>query len=147
MPERAPVTPPASWTAYDYAVVRVVPHVHRCAFANVGVVLHARQAGYLGIRLHTDPDALEAACGGVDVDLLGRFLNAYERIAAGGPAAGPIGLLPPSERFHWLTAPRSAVVQCSDVHGGRTADPAATLEALFAECATLAPAPAGGQTR
>lgn len=127
-------TPPTSpWMAYDYAYVRVVPHVHRCVFVNVGVVLHARTAGFLGIRLRRDPDWLRARCPSLDVDLLDRYLTAYERISQGGPASGPIGLLPPSERFHWLTAPRSAVLQCSDVHGGRTQDPAATLNALFEE--------------
>lgn len=118
-------------TAYHSAVLRVVPHVHRGVFANVGVLLHARTAGFLGGRIVHDPEALAALAPGVDVDLLGRYLRCYEGICAGDPAAGPIALLPPSERFHWLTAPRSDVLQTSPVHEGLTDDPAATLEALF----------------
>lgn len=118
---------------YDYATVRVVPCVHREEFATVGVVLHARTARFLAARLHRDADWLAVRCPGLDVAVLDRFLDAYERVAAGGPEGGPIGLLPPSERFHWLTAPKSAAVQTSSVHTGRTADPAATLDRLFAQ--------------
>jgi hypothetical protein len=118
---------------YDYATVRVVPCVHREDFVTVGVVLHARTAGYLAARLRRDPAWLAARCPGLDAATLDRFLAAYERVAEGGPESGPVGLLPPSERFHWLTAPRSAAVQTSAVHTGRTADPEATLDHLFAQ--------------
>ena len=116
---------------YDYATVRVVPCVHREEFATVGVVLHARTARFLAARLRRDAGWLAARCPNLDTGTLDRFLEAYERVAAGGPEGGPIGLLPPSERFHWLTAPKSAVIQTSAVHTGRTADPAATLDHLF----------------
>lgn len=129
------------WVDYDYAVVRVVPEVHRSAFLDVGVVLHARTAAFLGLRLHLDRDRLRALCDRIDADLVARFLDAYARIARGGAEAGPIGLLPPSERFHWMTAPRSAVLQTSDVHAGRTRDPQATLDALFAFHLPHAPPP------
>ena len=115
---------------YDYAMVRVVPCVYREDFVTVGVVLHARRAGFLAARIRRDAEWLAARCPGVDQDVLARYLDAYERVAAGGEVAGPVGLLPPSERFHWLTAPRSAVLQTSPVHTGRSADPALTLEHL-----------------
>jgi hypothetical protein len=67
----------------------------------------------------------------VDADLLARYLRACEAICAGNPAAGPVALAPPSERFHWLTAPRSDVLQSSPVHEGICADPSATLNELF----------------
>lgn len=118
---------------YDYATVRVVPCVHRGDFATVGVVLHARQARFLAARLCRDAEWLAARCPSLDAALLDRFLDAYARVAEGGPEAGPVGLYPPSERFHWLTAPRSAVLQTSTVHTGRTTDPAATLDHLFAQ--------------
>lgn len=118
---------------YDYAVVRVVPCVHREEFVTVGVVLHARRAGFLGARLRRDPDWLAARCPHLDTDLLDRFLAAYARVADGGAEGGPIGLRPPSERFHWLTAPRSAAIQTSAVHTGRAPDPAAALDHLFAQ--------------
>ncbi len=123
--------PKTKWIDYDYAVVRVVPQVHLCTFQNVGVVLHARTEGYLAMRCHLNRDHLAARYPTLDVELVERYLDAYQRIAEGTSDAGPIGLLPPSERFHWLTTPRSAVVQTSDVHGGRTHDPEATLIALF----------------
>ena len=120
------------WHDYDYAIVRVVPHVHLCTFVNVGVVLHARTARYLGARFHLNPARLDAVCPGADAPLVERYLDAYRRVCTGGADAGPIGLLPPSERFHWMTAPRSAVLQCSELHAGRTPDLAATLDHLFA---------------
>jgi hypothetical protein len=118
---------------YDYATVRVVPCVAREDFVTVGVVLHARTARFLEARLRRDTAWLAARCPDLDVDLLDRFLDAYARVAAGGAEGGPVGLLPPSERFHWLTAPRSAALQTSAVHTGRTEDPAAVLDGLFAQ--------------
>ena len=124
---------PASnaWTAYDFAVLRAVPHVHLGAFVPVGVVLHARTAEFLGARLLTDAGDLRARVPDVDVELLARYLRACEAICSGDPSAGPVALDPPSERFHWLTAPRSDVLQSSPVHGGLCEDPARELEELF----------------
>ena len=118
---------------YDYATVRLVPCVHREDFVTVGVVMHARTAGFLATQIRREAEWLAARCPGVDPDVLARYLDAYERVVQGGAGAGPVGLYPPSERFHWLTAPRSAVLQTSPVHTGRTDDPAATLEHLFAQ--------------
>ena len=115
------------WFDYDYAIVRVVPRVHLDAFVNVGVVLHARTSRYLDLLFSPDLDR----CGTLDADLLRRHLEAYRRVCHGGADAGPIGLLPPSERFHWITAPRSAVLQTSEVRTGRTSDPETTLRHLF----------------
>ncbi len=120
-----------SWIDYDYALVRVVPYVHLCSFVNVGVVLHARTARYLDSRLRLDHDRLLALYPSLDLFLLERYFNAYQRICRGDPGAAPVGLLPPSERFHWLTAPRSVVIQTSEVHTGRTISPADTLNDLF----------------
>lgn len=117
---------------YDYATVRVVPCVAREAFVTVGVVMQARTAGFLAARLHRDPEWLAARCPNLDAELLARYLDAVAQVAEGGPDAGPIGAYPPSERFHWLTAPRSAALQTSRVHTGRTAHPAVTLDRLFA---------------
>jgi hypothetical protein len=116
---------------YDFAVLRVAPRVHLGAFVNVGVVLHARTAEFLALRVLTDPAALRARLPGVDVELLARYLRSLEAICAGDPAAGPVALAPPSERFHWLTAPRSDVLQSSPVHEGVCADPRVELEELY----------------
>jgi hypothetical protein len=127
---------------YHYALLRVVPHVHLGAFANVGVALHARTAEFLGLRVVTDETALARLAPDVDLDLLGRYLRCCEAICRGDPAAGPIALLPASERFHWLSAPRSDVIQPSPVHLGLCSDPARALDALFEEL--VSPGPGGG---
>jgi hypothetical protein len=116
---------------YDFAVLRVVPRVHLGAFVNVGVVLHARTAEFLALRALTDPALLRARLPGLDADLLARYLRSHEAICAGDPSAGPVALAPPSERFHWLTAPRSDVLQSSPVHEGVCADPRVELDELF----------------
>ncbi len=124
-------TPGLDWIDYDYAVVRVVPHVHLCTFLNAGVVLHARTADFLDVRFRLDRTVLAALAPTLDLVLVERYLDAYRRICRGLPDGGPIARHPASERFHWLTTPRSAVLQTSPVHGGRTHDPSATLDLLF----------------
>ncbi len=121
-------------TAYDFAVIRVVPHVHLGAFIPVGVLLHARQVEFLGLLALTSESTLRDRVPSVDVGLLARYLRTMERVASGDTMAGPIALAPTSERFHWLTAPRSDVLQSSPVHEGLCeGDPARTLARLFAQ--------------
>ena len=122
------------WVPYSYSVLRAVPHVHVGSFVNVGVLVHARTAGFLGFRGLTDPGELAALAPEVDAEMLARYLHTVEGICAGEAAAGPIALAPPSERVHWLTAPRSDVLQPSPPHAGLCLDPAAELESLFASC-------------
>lgn len=132
------LAPGAPRVVYDFAVLRVVPNVATGACANVGVILHARTAEFLALHVLRDPAALRALCAPgtatpqLDIDLLARYLAACEAICRGDDDAGPIALTPPSERFHWLTAPRSDVLQCSPVHEGICVDPARALEKLFA---------------
>ena len=128
---------------YDFAVLRVVPRVHLGAFVNVGVVVHARTAEFLALRAVTDERVLAAHVHGVDADLLARYLRSCERICAGDVTAGPMALAPPSERFHWLTAPRSDVLQSSPVHEGICDDPQRALDALFVDYVTIG-RPGGG---
>jgi hypothetical protein len=116
---------------YDFAVLRVVPRVHLGAFVNVGVVMHARAAEFLALRVLTDVAALRARLPGMDAELLARYLHASEAICAGDASAGPVALAPPSERFHWLTAPRSDVLQSSPVHEGVSADLGLELQRLY----------------
>jgi hypothetical protein len=125
----APTAP--RWIAYSFAVLCVVPHPHLGTAVPVGVILHARTAQFIGIRVLTDPAELAARAPGVDVELLARYLRDLRAVAEGEPDAGPVALLPTSERFHWLTAPRSDVLQSGRVHSGLTEDPAAELERLF----------------
>ena len=117
--------------AYDFAVLRVVPHVHLGEFTPVGVIVHARTVEFLGMRALSDPARLRERFPGLDHELLLRYLRAFEAICAGDPAAGPVALEPPSERFHWLTSPRSDVLQTSPIHEGMSDDPARALDELF----------------
>jgi len=126
--------PGAPWHDFAYAWIRAVPHVHLDTGATVGVVVHAPTAAYLGAHVIDDPAALRVLAPGIDQALLARALAMIDGIARGDAACGALAALPASERFHWLTAPRSAVVQPSAVHVGRTHDPAATLDRLFALC-------------
>jgi hypothetical protein len=131
MSTRRKTTISDGWVSYDFAVLRVVPHVYIGTFVPVGVIVHARTAEFLGMRVLKDAVELNARAPGVDVDLLVRYLESCEAICRGDESAGPIALAPPSERFHWLTAPRSDVIQCGPVHEGVSDDPAAELDALF----------------
>jgi len=124
------------WVSYDFAVLRVVPHVYIGTFVPVGVIVHARTTEFLGMRVLTDAAELIKRAPGVDVGLLIRYLESCEAICRGDLTAGPIALAPPSERFHWLTAPRSDVIQCGPVHEGVSDDPAAELNQLFASVVT-----------
>jgi hypothetical protein len=123
---------------YRFTLLRVVPHVHLGAFSNVGVVLYARTAEYLGMRAILDAALLRTLAPDVDIDLLTRYLHCYEGICNGDAAAGPIALLSRSERFHWLTAPRSDVLQPSAVHEGVCLQPEAEIEELFQKYVRLA---------
>ena len=123
---------PASPTAwYSYAVIRVVPRVERGECLNVGVVLFARELAYLEARVELDPARLRALAPDVDVTLIERHLGTFAAVCAGAPEGGPLAGLPPSERFHWLTSPRSTMIQTTPVHVGATADPIAVLEELL----------------
>jgi hypothetical protein len=119
--------------AFEYAVIRVVPSVAREEFVNAGVVLFSRAADFLGCEIALDPTRLRALIGDapLDLDAVTAHLQAMREVCAGEPAAGPIAGLPPSERFHWLVAPRSTAIQISPVHGGVSEDPALTLRHLF----------------
>ena len=122
----------ADWVAYDFAVLRAVPHPHVGTFVPVGVVVHARTREFLRLRVLADPAELARRIPDVDAELLARYLRACEAICAGDERAGPVALAPPSERFHWITAPRSDVIQCGPVHEGLCDDPARAVEELYA---------------
>jgi hypothetical protein len=122
--------PPRS--AFQYAIVRVVPRLERGECLNAGVVLFARTADFLGMRVGLDRSRLAALAPGTDPGPVEALLAGRSRIAAGDPGGGPIARLPAHQRFHWLVAPSSTVVQPSEVHTGICEDPAATLDHLFA---------------
>jgi hypothetical protein len=128
--------PAPARSPFSYAMLRVVPRVERGERFNVGVVVFCRQRDFLGIRAELDEARLNALAPDVGPDDIRAHLRALGRVAAGDPNvgdAGPIAAMPASERFGWLVAPSSTVVQPSEVHTGLTENPAATLDALFNE--------------
>jgi Protein of unknown function (DUF3037) len=124
--------PAARRSPFEYAIVRVVPRVERGEQFNAGIVLHSRPRRFLEARVELDPAVLRALAPDCDPADVLDHLEAIPRIAAGDAAAGPIARLERAERFHWLVAPSSTIVQASAVHTGLTDDPAATLDHLFA---------------
>jgi hypothetical protein len=121
---------PADYT-YDYAIVRVVPRVDRGEQVNVGVILSCADTDFLDARIEVDEAALRAIDPEIDIAAVRGNLDVIPAVCRGGPEAGPIGLLPPRNRFRWLASPRSTMIQPSAVHTGRTGDPAACLEHLM----------------
>lgn len=117
--------------SYDYAIVRIVPCAERGEFANAGVVLQCVERGFLESRVHVDEHRLLSLWPGLDLDLIRQHLEAFPRICSGDPAAGPIARLSRRERFQWLVAPRSTIIQVSPVHSGVCDSPAATIDELF----------------
>jgi hypothetical protein len=116
---------------YDYAIIRVVPRVEREEFVNVGVIVSCPARGFLEARIELDERRLMALDATLDVASIRTHLATIPAICRGGEQAGPIGRLSQRERFHWLVAPRSAVIQTSPVHTGYCKDPTAVLEHLL----------------
>jgi hypothetical protein len=117
--------------SYDYAVIRVVPRVERQEFLNAGVILWCQERDFLEARVELDEARLRTLDVAVDVEAVRRHLASFSIICAGGENSGPIGKMSKRERFDWLVAPRSTIIQTSAVHSGRCNDVTATLERLL----------------
>lgn len=118
---------------FEYAVLRVVPKVEREEFLNVGVVLYCPQQKFLQVRFHLDGERIKAFACQLDIPEIGQYLSAFEKICAGTKDSGPIGKLPVADRFRWLTATRSTIVQTSKTHTGLCFEPKETLDKLYAQ--------------
>ena len=116
---------------YDYAIIRVIPRVEREEFVNVGVIVSCPAKGFLAACIELDEQRLLAMDQTLDVESLRAHLATIPAICAGGVQAGPIGQLSQRERFHWLVAPRSTIIQTSPAHTGCCASPTAVLEHLL----------------
>lgn len=116
---------------FDYAVIRLVPHVEREEFFNVGVILSCPEQKFLEARIFLSDEKLKCFAPDAESEEVLRFLEIIPKICAGAPEAGIIGRLSQRERFYWLTAQRSTIIQSSAVHTGLTGDPSKTLEHLF----------------
>jgi hypothetical protein len=124
--------PAARRSVFQYAIVRVVPRVERGECLNVGVILLCRPRRFLDARIHLDEGRLAAFAPDLDPGVVRPHLEAIERVAVGDPTGGPIARLGRAERFHWLVAPASTIIQPSEVHTGFCEDPAAELDHLVA---------------
>jgi Protein of unknown function (DUF3037) len=118
-------------SSYDYAIVRVVPRVEREEFVNVGVIVSCPARDFLQARIELDEQRLQALDPAIDIEAIRIHLASIPAICAGGREGGPIGRLSRRERFDWLVAPRSTIIQTSKVHTGRCSDPAVLLEHLL----------------
>ena len=123
--------------SFDYAIVRVVPHVEREEFLNVGVILSCQAADFLKAMFHVDAKRLSALAPELDIKEVQSHLEAIQLICQGGEQAGPIGRLPRRARFDWLVAPRSTVIQTSAVHTGLCSEPEKALEQLLRKMVSL----------
>jgi len=128
--------------AFSYALLRAVPSLARGEAVNVGVVLHSRRFRFLAARCEVDDARLRTLDPGVDVEAVRAHMAMIAGVAAGDPSSGPLAKLDASERFGWIVAPSSTLVQPSPVHTGLTDDPQATLDRLFT---TLVRAPGDAQ--
>jgi hypothetical protein len=117
--------------AYDYAVIRVVPRVEREEFINVGVILSCAARDFLDAKLHVDRTRLAALDATIDPEMVEQYLAVIPLVCRGDAEAGPIGRLPVRQRFHWLVAPRSTIIQTSSVHSGLCEEPAQALAHLM----------------
>jgi len=123
--------------AFDYAIVRVVPRVDRGEFLNAGVILFCSTQAFLDARIELDRARLKMLAPAIDTAVVESYLASIPTICAGGGEPGSIGNLPQRARFHWLVAPRSTVIQTSDVHSGVHDDPKAALDGLFEKLVRL----------
>ena len=118
-------------TVYEYAVVRVVPRVERDEFINVGVALFCRRQKFASVRFFVDEAKCKAIDPAVDLELIQRHLESFQWICEGDKRGGPLAMLEQAERFRWLTAKRSTIIQCSLSHPGMCVSAADTLDELF----------------
>ncbi|MGH2345279.1 MAG: DUF3037 domain-containing protein [Chloroflexota bacterium] len=116
---------------YDYAIIRVVPRVERGEFLNAGVILYSRVARFLACAIELDEPRLAAIAPSLDQAEVRRHLELIAVVCRGGAGSGPIGAFSQAERFHWLVAPRSTVIQTSPLHCGISDDPESTLQTLL----------------
>lgn len=117
--------------SYDYAVIRIVPRVEREEFVNAGVIVWCTAKDFLEARFDLQEARVRALDPSADLEAIRNHLESISVICRGGEAAGPIGKLSKRERFDWLTAPRSTIIQTSAPHTGRCTDLGATLEHLL----------------
>jgi hypothetical protein len=121
---------------FEYAIIRLVPKVERAEFFNVGVILFSKPKKYLGIKFKVDETKLAAYSEELDLNMVNEYLDAWKMVCEGYPKGGKIGELELADRFRWLTASRSTIIQSSKTHPGLSNDPKTQLEQIF-DCYVL----------
>lgn len=116
---------------FEYAIIRVVPKVEREEFVNVGVILYCGPLKFLKTKIEVNAARITAFCKDIELAEVQQYIQTFEQVSAGGKGSGPIGELSMAERFRWLTATRSSIIQTSKVHPGITDNPQQVLERLF----------------
>ena len=116
---------------FEYAIIRIVPKVERDEFLNAGVIVFCKRKKYLAMRYQIAENKLLAFAPNIDLEEIASYLAAWEAICQGSASSGEFAQKDPAERFRWLTATKSTILQCSKVHPGLTADPALVLDDLF----------------
>jgi len=116
---------------FEYAIIRLVPRVEREEFFNVGVILFSKRKKYLGVKFNVNKNKLKAFSCELDLDTINNYLKSWELISKGDASAGKIGQFEISDRFRWLAASRSTIIQSSKTHSGLTDDPEKELNSIF----------------
>ncbi|MEZ4898548.1 MAG: DUF3037 domain-containing protein [Saprospiraceae bacterium] len=116
---------------YEYAFIRYVPKVEREEFINIGVILYCKAKKFLEVKYHLDEPRMLAFYRETDFLAIRHYLETWHCIAEGNPRCSPVSQQDLPERFRWLTATRSTIIQPSKVHPGLCEDPALTLDELY----------------
>ena len=116
---------------FEYAIIRLVPRVEREEFFNIGVILFSKRKKYLGVKFNVNENKLKAFSCELDLDAINNYLKSWELISKGEVSAGKIGQFEISDRFRWLAASRSTIIQSSKTHSGLTEDPEKELNSIF----------------
>jgi hypothetical protein len=123
---------------FDYAIVRAVPRVERSEFINVGVILFCRSRRFLEARFELDLKRWQAFAPDFDTNILNEQFAIIQQVCQGGAGSGYIGQLSQAERWHWLVAPRSTIIQTSPAHAGLCSEPDTAIELLLATMVRIA---------
>ncbi|WP_179351566.1 DUF3037 domain-containing protein [Winogradskyella vidalii] len=116
---------------FEYAIIRLVPRVEREEFFNVGVILFSKRKKYLGVKFNVSETKLKAFSCELDLEAINNYLKSWELISKGDSSAGKIGQFEISDRFRWLAASRSTIIQSSKTHSGLTDNPEKELNSIF----------------
>ncbi len=118
---------------YEYAVLRLVPRVEREEFFNIGLIMFSKKEKYIRVEFHVCTEKFRSMHTHIDFEDIAKNLENFKDVASGSRKGGVIAALDIPERFRWLTAVRSSVIQTSRPHPGKSNDLDATFDRLFAD--------------